>query len=274
MRAAALVGAAGVLAVGGCASADPVTGLDPAAADAADPTAAVADLTTVLTELSRHFLDVEPADASDAATAIVSDGATVDVAVAELDESLDLGDGARDFAAATAFELSSTADAPVAEVEIVPDPATVVGSADGGTVATVEVMERRTPATGPITETSTTYAVVLDGDRLADVRSWKPGLDSGVGLDSPTGAVDRFLALVRDGDLDAVAYFSGGVNTGTQVGVLGGLLETARTRLVELPQQRVGGLWVVYLVDESSRVLGRFEVTLAETTTVVYSPTS
>lgn len=268
MRAAALAGAAGLLAVGGCASADPVTGLDPAAADAADPTAAVADLTTVLTELSLHFLE------ADAPTGIVSEGATVDVAVAELAASLDLGDGARDFAAATAFELSSSQETPVAEVEIVPDPATVVGSTDGATVATVEVMERRTPATGPITESSTTYAVVLDGDRLADVRSWKPGLDSGVGLDSPTGAVGRFLALVRDGDLDAVSYFSGGINTGAQVGVLGGLLESARTRLVELPQQRLGARWVVYLVDESSRVLGRFEVTLAESTTVVYSPTS
>ena len=264
---------AALLLLAGCASADPVVSLDEVPAGSAEPTAQVADLQTLLTEVYAHGLE-----ATGTETTIVSDGATVDVAVAELTQALDLGDGARDFAAATAFELGASGAgggelADVAEVEVVTSEPSLVGSEDGLAVATVAVVLRVSRTAGPTAEESVTFALVLDGDRLVDVDAWAPGIDSGVGLSSPTGAAQRFLDLVQDGDLDAARYFSDGVNTDTELSVLAAAT-TGDTTLTEVPQARLGSAHVVYALDPDGRVLARFEVLLGSQTRVVYSPTS
>lgn len=259
--------AAALLLLAGCASADPVGSLGPAQSDA-DPTTQVATLTTLLTELYANGLD-----ATGTPTTIVSDDATVSVAVTELTQALSLGDGARDFAASTAFELTLADDDAVAEVEVVTSQPQVVGSHDGLPVATVNVLLSTSRTSGPTTETSVTYALVLDGDRLADVRAWTPGLDSGVGLASPTGAAQRFLDLVHDGDLEAARFFSDGANSDTQLQVLASATD-AGARLVEVPQAQMGSAHVVYAVDGDGHVLGRFDVLLSSPATVIYQPTS
>lgn len=257
-----------VLALAGCASADPVVEVDPAPADAVDAGPAAEALTVLLTEVTAH---VE--GATDTPTTIVSAGATVDVAVAELTDALDLGDGARDFAAATAFELALVDDGPVTTVEIEASDPVVVGSHDGMSVATVVVVQRTARSSGPVTETTVTYAIGVDGDRLADVMAWNPGLDSGVGLASPTGAAQRFIDLVRAGDLESARYFSGGVNTDVELQVLAAAAR-GPLALTELPQARMGSARVVYATDPDGRVVARFEVLLGSETKVVYSPTS
>ncbi|WP_420112620.1 hypothetical protein [Pseudactinotalea sp.] len=259
--------AGALLLLAGCASADPVSSLGPAPADA-DPTSPVATLTTLLTEVYAHGLD-----ASATPTTIVSDGATVDVAVTELTQALDLGEGARDFAAATAFEVGLADDGAVTEVQVVTADPQVVGSRDGMAVATVGVVLSTSRSSGPTTEMSVTYAVVLDGDRLADVEPWAPGIDSGVGLGSPTGAVQRFLDLVHGGDLEAARFFSDGTNTDTQLRVLAQATD-GRTTLTEVPQAQLGSAHVVYALDPDGRVLGRFEVLLSSPATVIYQPTA
>jgi len=105
------------------------------------------------------------------------------------------------------------------------------------------------------------------------VLAWRPGVDSGVGLRSPTGAVARLLDLVRADDVEAARFFSGGVSTDAELRVLAGLLDDVE-RLVELPQARMGSATVVYALDDRARVLGRFEVLLGAETSVVYAPTS
>lgn len=259
--------ATALLLLAGCASADPVSSLGPAPADA-DPSTAVATLTTLLTEVYAHGLD-----ATDTPTTIVSEGATVDVAVTELTQSLDLGEGARDFAAATAFEVGLADDGGVTEVQVVTTEPQVVGSHDGLAVATVGVVLSTSRSSGPTTETSVTYALVLDGDRLADVGTWAPGIDSGVGLASATGAAQRFLDLVRGGDLEAARFFSDGVNTDTQLQVLAQATDGSTT-LTEVPQAQLGSAHVVYALDVNGRVLGRFDVLLSSPTKVIYAPTS
>lgn len=265
-RAAAV---ATLLLVTGCASADPAIDLDPRPTGGPDGAAQVDTLTTALTEIYAHALD-----AAQTPTTIISDGATIDISVAELAQALPLGEGARSFLAATAFELTRSADGDaVTEVVMEPGAPEVVGSHDGDAVVTVTMRQRMLRTGGPTTEESVTYALVLDGDRLADVQAWLPGLDSGVGLASPTGAVMRFLQLVDAGDLDAARYFSGGVNTDTELHLLASLLG-GRVGLSELPQFQMGSARLVYALDGDARVVGRFEVLLGAETSVVYSPTS
>jgi hypothetical protein len=254
--------------LGGCASADPVVDLDPAPADAAVPAEVTGAFTTALTEVSAHFLDAE-----EPTTDIVSDGATVDVAVTEIAAALPIEGQALAFVAATAFELSRT-DADVVEVELVASAPVVAGEHDGGLVATIDVTELLTPATGPITESRVTYALTSDGTELTGVGAWEPGLDSGVGLDSPTGAAQRFVDLALDGDVTALERFSAGANTATEVAVLAAALDGVDVVWVELPQERSGTTHVVYAVDDGARVLARFEVDDADRVTVVYSPTA
>jgi hypothetical protein len=259
---------AAVLLLSGCASAAPVTTLDDAPTRSIDPTAQVDVLTTLLTEIYAHGLDAEGTP-----TTIVSAGATVAVAVNELTSALDLGEGARDFAAATAFELSRSDDGPVEEVEILTSGAEVVGGRDGQPVATVRVVLSTTRTSGPTTEAEVTYALLLDGDRLADVERWVPGLDSGVGLSSPIGAAQRFLDLVQQGDLEAARFFSDGVNTDAELQVLATATDRD-TRLTEVAHAQLGSAHVVYALDPDGGVLARFEVLLGSDTRVVYSPTA
>lgn len=259
---------AALLLLTGCASAAPVSTLDDAPAESIDPTGQVTLLTTMLTELYAHGLD-----AGGTPTSIISDGATVAVAVNELTSALDLGEGARDFAAATAFELSIATDEPADQVDVATSGAEIVGSHDGQPVATVRVVLSTSRTSGPTTEATVTYALLLDGDRLADVETWAPGLDSGVGLASPTGAAQRFLDLVHAGDREAARFFSDDVNTDAQLEVLATATDDD-TRLVELPQAQLGSAHVVYALDPQGSVLGRFEVLLGSQTRVVYSPTA
>lgn len=252
----------------GCASADPVAELGPAPSDGVDATPATEVLVTLLTDIDAHFLR-----STQTTSSIISEGATVDVAVAELTEALDLGDGARDFAAATAAEVSRTTEAADAVVVEAGEPS-VVGSDDGLAVATVTVVQSITHGSGPTTETSTMLAMTLDGDRLTDVDAWNPGLDSGVSLSSPTGAAQRYLDLVRAGETEAVRFFSGDVNTAAEIGVLATAADGVTVTMVELPQFQMGSAHVVYAVDADGRLVGRFEVLLGSSTQVVYAPTS
>lgn len=256
------------LALTGCASADPVVRMETSPSDGGDPAAATEVLTTVLTEIDAHFLAASQTPAS-----IISAGATVDVAVAELTEALDLSDGVRDFAAATATEVSRDAQEAVTAVVEPGEPA-VVGAVDGDPVATVTLLQSVERDAGPTTETSTTYAMTLDGDRLADVGAWIPGLDSGTSLSSPLGAARRYLDLVAAGETEAVRYFSGGVNSESEIGVLATASDGVALTLLELPQFQMGNGHVVYAVDGDGSVVGRFEVLLGSSTQVVYSPTS
>ncbi len=257
-----------VATLGGCASVDPVVELDPAPADAAVPAEVGDAFTTALTEITAHGLDAE-----EPTTDIVSDGATVDVAVTEIAAALPIEGQALAFVAATAFELSRS-DADVTEVELVTSAPVVVGEHDGGLVATIDVTELLTPASGPVTESRVTYALTSDGTELTGVGAWEPGLDSGVGLDSPTGAAQRFVDLALDGDVAALERFSAGASTPTEVAVLAAATDGVDIVWVELPQAGSGATRVVYAVDDRARVLGRFEVDDADRVTVVYTPTS
>lgn len=263
---------AALAALTGCASAEPLADLGPVPGDAPDPAPHVETLVTALTEVYAHGLD-----APGTPTTIVSDGATTDVAVAELAEALPLGPAAQGFLAATSAELTRSAAAGgaegVEEVVVEPGAPELVGEHDGDPVATVAVTVSVLREAGPTTEERADYALVLDGDTLAAVLAWRPGVDSGVGLRSPTGAVARLLDLVRADDVEAARFFSGGVSTDAELRVLAGLLDDVE-RLVELPQARMGSATVVYALDDRARVLGRFEVLLGAETSVVYAPTS
>lgn len=259
--------AAALLLLAGCASADPVVPLGAAPVEAVDTTGPVETLTTLLTEVYAHQLGAAEE------TAIVSDGATVAVAVTELAAALDLGDGARDFAAATAFEIGTGDVAPVQQVEVTTAGPAVVGSHEGMTIATVGAVLSITPVSGAVTQTRVTYALTIDGERLVDVGAWGPGLDSGVGLASPLGAAQRFLDLVHSGETEAATYFSDGVNTEAQLQVL--LAATGgEVRLAEVPQAQMGAAHVVYALDPSGQVLARFDVLLGSPVRVVYTPTA
>lgn len=273
----AIVVAVALLA--GCASAAPVTQVDQNAAEYVDLDAEVDRFLVLMQELSDHFQVAQPGEGADS---IISAGATVDVAVAELGQGLDLGEQARGFAAATAFELTERAQASrVESVEFLPAQAAVVGSVDGHTLVSLQLQQLTVERRSPLLEEVVTYSLALSDGRLAGIygyaeQSGVPVIDSGVGLDSPTGAAARFADLALEGDWAAIAYLSGDANTDvTTLQVLrSALIATQAYSFVALPQFQLGNAHVVYVLDEDERVVGRFDVVLDEQTTVVYAPTA
>ncbi|TDE93950.1 hypothetical protein EXU48_10820 [Occultella glacieicola] len=281
-RAVPMILAAAVLAalatLSGCANSPAVT-LGPAPSPAVDPDGAAADLQTLLTELYGAFLIGDPD-----ATTIISADATGTVAVAELDEALSLGGQVEAFAAATGAELAHLAEqsprTPTG-VRIEVTDATVVGTEHDRPVATVDLVTTITQRGGATREAEVEFLVGWGADGLTAV--WaveRDGTDvvrdSGAGLGSPTGAVDRFLRLALNEEWEALEQFSGGVNASdTELAVFASVAAAAgRHYVLELPQERAGDTHVVYIVGDSNQVIGRFDVVLGEDPRVVYFPTA
>lgn len=159
--------------------------------------------------------------------------------------------------------------------------ARVLGGHDGQVIVETTVWQQLTSRRGPTLEETVTYAVGWRGQELASVRAILQdgnlrGLDTGAGLSSPLGAVRRFVELVEDADLEAIEELSGGANDDEiALDVLASVVESSEgTYAVALPQFSEGSNHLVYLINASDMVIGRFTVDLADPTQVVYHPTA
>ncbi|CAM3522455.1 hypothetical protein OCAE111667_13885 [Occultella aeris] len=275
----ACVAVLSLAALAGCAN-SPTTALGPEPTPAVDPDGATADLQTLLTELYGAFLV-----SGDDATTIISAGATPTVAVAELDQALELGDQVEAFAAATSAELVRLAtQSPTTPtgVSVEITGTTVVGEENSRPVAAVDLITTITQRGGATREAEAEFLIGWGDDGLTAVWALaRDGTDivrdSGIGLNSPTGAVDRFLRLALNEEWEALEQLSGGVNASdTELAVFASVARatTGRYHVLELPQERAGSTHVVYLVGESNQVIGRFEVVLGRDLRVVYFPTT
>lgn len=280
-RGALAVAAAFAMLAGlcGCAPSGPVTPLEPPLAAPEDAQVVAEEFVQVLDALYQHFL------ATQNGAGVISEGATVATAVSELDEAYGLQSQVQAFAAATANELvriaasTTTAGVPT-DVDVRLDTVTAVGRLGARDFATVQVDTEIAHESGPISQERATYALGWSDADLAEVRAYvndggTRGLDSGVGLGSATGATGRFLELARDGNEAAIVAFSGGENFyEADLQVLRSLLEANDAlTLVELPQFAMGATRLVYALNDMHLVIGRFEVTFGESTSVVYFPT-
>ena len=276
-------GALVLLVLTGCSPSSPIVELDATTAPPGEMDPQVDNFVTLMAELYAHFL-VRDLDVED--PTIISQDASVAVAVQELDDALSLDSQARDFAAATAFELSRLAGATstagdATGVTFDLRDAGVVGRYGARTIAAVTLRQRTTYESGPIIEESITYAVGWHDGSLSLVEPYLQdgahrGLDSGVGLGSAIGAAERFLQLTGDGDWAAIRTLSNGANAyETDLAVFQSVLEASGpATLVQLPQFASGSTRLVYVLNSAGLVIGRFEVSLAGDTTVVYFPTA
>jgi len=265
-----------------CAPGPPVTELEAVDAPAAQVQANSTTVEVLITELYAHFL----AETEEISPQYISAEATPGVAAAELDEAIGLGPQAERFVIAAATELDRMAGATttagdITEVDIELRDAEVLGSHDGLVVVATTLLQRTISLHGPITEQAVTYAVGWDGDQLASIEAVieegaMRGLDSGSGLSSPIGAVQRFADLAEHQDYEAIEELSDGENVDeTQLDVLASVIASAHgTHIVALPQETFGSTHVVYLLNAADMVIGRFEVALGEETVVVYYPTA
>ena len=264
-----------------CAPAAPVTVPEPTPAPEAQIRAQTHAFETLMGELYGHFmLSGAPP------TEYISPDATPAQGAAELREVIDLGDQAHRFALATATELSRQAAArtlgeQVSEVELEIRDVEILGEHDGELIVATTIWQQLTSRRGPIHEETVTYAVGWRGQELASVGALimdgnQRGLDAGVGLSSPLGAAGRFVELVEDRDLEAIAALSGGANDDEiALDVLASVVQSSEsTYAVTLPQHTEGSTYVVYLTNASDMVIGRFKVDLADPTQVVYHPTA
>lgn len=257
--------AAAALALAACAPPSPTTALAPGQIAAADKEAAQTTFVMALENLGERYLAANPEPS------LIDADATPDVATHELAQELKLEGQARDFVAALAFDLNRRAgETKTRYADLSVEVAKADAYADGDT----PVLVLRTRSDGvaggqdaPTTSEAVDYALSLDGPRILSIQAVtegdRPALDGGVGLHSVTGAVERFLALVRDRDNEAVSTFSGGVNNRpAELEVLRSvLLSTSEYRLVELPSAREGAQHTVYAVADGGGVIGRFLVT-------------
>lgn len=269
-----------LLALVACTPAAPVTVPEPTAAPEAQIRAQTHAFETLLGELYGHFLV-----SRDAATEYISLGATPAQGAAELREAIDLGDQAHRFALGTAAELSrqaaaSTLGEQVSEVELEVRDVDILGEHDGQVIVATTVWQQLTSRRGPTVEETVTYAVGWRGEELASVGAVisdgnLQGLDAGTGLSSPLGAVQRFVELVEDGNLEAITALSGGINDDEiALDVLSSVVQSSESvYAVTLPQHTEGSTYVVYLMNVSEMVIGRFQVDLADPTQVIYFPT-
>lgn len=263
-----------------CAPAPPVAVPGPTEVPDAQVRSQAQTFQVLLTELYEHFLVAGPGAAQ-----YISAEATPVQAAAELRAAVGLGDQASRFALATGTELARTAAAstPAArtrEIQMEIRDVQVLGELDGTVVVATTVWQQHTAGQGPITEQTVTYAVGWRGEELASVSEvvstgGVQGLDAGTGLSSPLGAVRRFVELVEEHDLEAIAHLSGGANTDEiALEVLASVIDSSEhTYVVALPQSAEGAVHVVYLVNTAGMVVGRFEVTIGQATEVVYFAT-
>lgn len=264
-----------------CSPAAPVVVPEPTQAPEAQVQAHAATFETMLREMYDHFLTTGTSD-----TQYISARATPAQAAAELREAIGLGDQAHRFVLATSTELArkaaaTTSHGRVTEVDIKVQQTDVLGARDGELIVATTVMHRATSRRGPITEQAVTYAVGWRGEELTSVgevvsSGSMRGTDTGSGLSSPLGAVRRFVELVEQGRFEAIEALSGGANDDPiALDVLASVVHSSEaTHVVALPQLAEGSLHVVYLLNSADMVIGRFEVTLAGDTQVVYFPTA
>lgn len=232
---------------------------------------AVAQLTELLGELASGFgtTDAEAADMVDGTT-------TVQVAVTRLRDSLGFSDQVS--ATAAAWAQHWRGQVPAQDIDVAVTDAEVLGTWHHNPVARVSVQVTTSDLPGQEQTRGFEYAMSwADGalqwlGPLAHVDGMIK-LDTGVGLASPTGAVQRYLDLVAGGDWAAIGRFSAGTNTNhTELKVLASVIDAARElHLVAMPI-RDGEIWTVYAVTGVNHVVAQFDVDL-EATTVVYSPT-
>ena len=265
-----LSGVAILLLLVGCAAPayrapDDLTGPAPSTSG---PTAQLGQL---LGELGSAF-GTENADAAQ----IVGKNASIQVAVSKLRDALGFSDQVAATAAAWAQHWSS--QAPKRQVQIAVENAQVVGTWHGDPLAHVTVRVTTSDLPGQEQTDSFGYAMVWGDGALQWIGpltrvDGELMVDTGVGLNSPTGSVQRYLDLVEHGDWQALARFSAGANTNrTELEVLGSVIAAAENLyLVPMPH-REDGVWTVYAVTGVSHVIGQFTVDL-DATTVVYRPT-
>ena len=266
-----LAGAVMVLTmVAGCAAPayrapDELAGPTPSASGAA------AQLSELLGELANGF-GTKNADE----TSIIGDDATVQVAVTQLREAL--GFSKEVGATAAAWAQHWRTQAPAQQIEIAVSDTQVVGTWQGDPLAQVTVKVTTSEVPGQEDTASFDYAMTWAEGAL----QWlgrvtrddgEVMVDTGKGLASPTGAVRRYLELVRHGDWAAIETFSAGANTNqTELEVLASVIDAAKqTHLVPMPM-RDDDAWTVYAVTGVNHVVGQFTVDL-DSTTVAYRPT-
>ncbi|SEE96257.1 hypothetical protein [Ruania alba] len=274
------VGLTALLAVGAGCSPAPTVGLD-GAPDPAPPTDAVAeDVSVLLTDVARAF------GTNGAPTDVISDGAGIAIATTELTDALDLGDQPAAVAAGLAHTWSLLPAARQVTVEVIT--AEVVGTHQGDPVARLDVETEVASAGAPTQVSNVDYLAAWDGGRLtlltpAGESDGAVALDSGVGLESPTGAVRRYLDLVEAGEWAAVEQLAEGINVDrTALEVLGTTVadaeavEVVRVVAPEGPDGEgapaIEGGQVVYAVSGADQILGRFGVDVAQRL-VVYERT-
>ncbi|HLS26341.1 MAG TPA: hypothetical protein VK063_10755 [Beutenbergiaceae bacterium] len=270
-----------LLLLAACAPAAPVAVPEPTQAPDAQVQARATTFETMLREMYDHFLT-----SGTGSTQYISAGATPAQAAAELQQSIGLGEQAHRFALATSTELARKAAATtshdrITDVEIQVSGAEVLGEENGQVIVATTIDHRVASRRGPIIEQTVTYAVGWRGEELFSVGELLSvgslrGLDAGVGLSSPLGAVRRYVELVQDDQFDAVVTLSGGANDDPiAFDVLASVVNSSEaTHAVTLPQQTEGSLHVVYLLNSAEMVIGRFEVTMSDPTQVVYFPTA
>ncbi|UFU07436.1 hypothetical protein [Ruania halotolerans] len=263
----------------GCAPA-PSEGLDAAPEPPPATDAMIEDVTVLLTDVARAF------GTDGAPTEVIADGAGIAIATTELTESLELAGQPAAVTAALAHAWTLLPAARQIDVEVVA--ARVVGTHRGNPVATLDV-ETTVSRAGAATQVSAAdYLAAWDGGQLTLLTPLResdgePVLDTGVGLTSSTGAVQRYLDLVHAGRWAAVTELADGINVErTALEVLATVVADAED--VELVQvvppegpdgegsPAVEGGDVVYAVSGTHQVLGRFGVSVDERL-VVYERT-
>lgn len=206
---------------------------------------------------------------------LVASGTTIQVAVAELREKLQLSDQVAAVAAAWAQQWAG--QAPVTEVEVEVSGGQVVGTWGEDPLARVTVTTAVTGG-GASTQEQYDYLMAWHGgslERLVPlvVDGGAPVVDTGVGLSSPTGAVHRYLDLVRQSRWDGLASFSAGANTDqTELAVLRSVVEAAGdVTLVEMPMADSEGTRTVFVVTAIDQVIAQFSVDVQNRTVVYHS---
>lgn len=239
--------------------------------DTPSASGAAAQLAQVLEEVANGF-GTKGAEH----TELVDEDATTEVAVRQLDAALGFSDQVGATVAAWAQHWRN--QVPVQQVEVAVDNAEVVGTWQGNPLAQVTV--ELTTSEVPEQEQSVTFDYGM---------SWRDGalqwigplhqddgealVDTGRGLASPTGAANRYLELVRQGNWAALERFSAGANSNrTALEVLGSVIDAAQeVRLVAMPTEH-DGVRSVYAVTGVNHVIAQFSVDL-ESRTVLYRPT-
>lgn len=227
-----------------------------------------AEVTELLTEIATAF-GTRDSDGNE----LIDPDSTVQVAVADLRAQLQLSDQVAAVAAAWAQDWADRD--PVAEVEVQVADARVVGSWQGNPLAEMTLAVTTTGSSGPTTESEYEYLVSWAGGTLEYLaplmrEDGAVVVDSGIGLASPTGAVDRFLDLVDRSRWDALGRFSGGANSDrTELEVLQSVVEASpELHLVQMPMPTDDGMRRVYAVTGIDQVVAQFSVDVSERTVV------